>query len=254
MNCIRYQSVSLLLISVYWLGSIAIAQPVAQTSGPNQYLPLSNYLPPIDVAPPHFLRIEQDGFKPATDYFDQIMLGTSGRVFRFNAMPIPVFIQPNQPTYVDACNKALQTWETRTNSMIKFAPVGAQPQARISIIWSHLGMPSDRSSTEFGAHTITEWKVKTGGLFPFASQKTGTVAPQIIEVNLDVIEAREPDHRLLLLQNILTHELGHALGLIGHSPERGDMMFKDTDEYSRISQRDLNTLQKLYSRKGDFPL
>lgn len=241
---------SFILSSACFSGAPAISQTAAQ----NQHLPLSNYLPSLDLVPPHFKRIEQDGSKSRSDYFDQIMLGTSNRIFRFNAVPIPIFIQANQPAYVEACAKALQTWEGRTNAMIKFAQVGSQTQSRISIIWSHLGIPADRSSTEFGAHTITEWKVKTGGVFPLSWQKTGTVAPQIIEVNLDVIDAREPEHRLLLLQNIVTHELGHALGLIGHSQDRGDMMFKDTDEYSRVSQRDLNTLQKIYSRKSDFAL
>jgi hypothetical protein len=238
------------LLLVNWTTPVAVAQTAPQ----NQYLPLSNYLPALDVAPPRLLRIEPDGPKNTSDYFAQVMLGTTNRIFKFNAMPIPVYIQPNQPGYVSACNKALETWEIRTNSMIKFAPVGSQPQARISIIWSHLGMPADPSSTEFGAHTITEWKVKTGGMFPGNTQRTGTVTPQIVEVNLDVIEARKPEQQLPLLQNLITHELGHAIGIIGHSPERGDMMYTETDEFSRISQRDLNTLQKIYSRKCDFPL
>ncbi|CAN5448261.1 hypothetical protein BH10CYA1_BH10CYA1_44730 [soil metagenome] len=231
-------------------GGLGVAAS-AQTPVQNQYLPLSSYLPTLDVTPPHFLRIEQDGVRNTSDFFDQVMLATSNRIFRFNTMPIPVFIQPNQSGYVTAVRKALETWENRTNSMIKFVPAASQQQARITVIWSHLGIPADKSVTEFGAHTITEWKVKTG---PFASQKTGAVNPQIIEVNLDVIDPRDPDHKLPLLQNLLTHELGHAIGLMGHSPDRGDMMYKDTDEYSRISQRDLNTLQKIYFRKCDFPM
>lgn len=238
------------VLVVVALASILTISALAQTPARNQYLPL-NYLPALDVTPPHFLRIEQEGVRNTSDFFDQVMLATSNRIFRFNMMPIPVLIQSNQPSYVSAVRKALETWENRTNGMIKFVPAASQQQARITVIWSHLGIPTDRSVTEFGAHTITEWKVKTG---PFASQKTGTVNPQIIEVNLDVIDPRDADHKLPLLQNLVTHELGHAIGLMGHSPERGDMMFKDTDEYSRISQRDLNTLQKIYSRKCDFPL
>ncbi len=78
--------------------------------------------------------------------------------------------------------------------------------------------------------------------------------PQVIEVNLDLIYSKMPEQRYLLCKNILAHELGHALGLLGHSPEKGDLMFSVTDEYSRLSQRDLNTLQKLYERKVDVPL
>jgi len=250
MSAERTRSSAILTISILIGGSWGVAV-MAQAPTQNQYLPLSNYLPSLDVTPPHFLRIEQDGVRNTSDFFDQVMLATSNRIFRFKTMPIPVFIEPNQAGYVSAVRKALDTWENRTNSMIKFVPAANRQQARITVIWSHLGIPTDKSITEFGAHTITEWKVKTG---PFDSQKTGTVKPQIIEVNLDVIDPRDPDHKLPLLQNLVTHELGHAIGLMGHSPERGDMMYRDTDEYSRISQRDLNTLQKIYSRQCDFPL
>lgn len=237
--------------SVFATSVIAIGVVGASAQSQNQYFPVSKYLPSLDVSPPHFLRIEQDGVHNNTDFFDQVMAATNNRIFRFNAMPILVFIRPAQPDYVTAVRKALQTWETRTNSTIKFAPAANEQQARIIVIWSHLGIPADRSATEFGAHTITEWKTNAG---PFVSQKTGTVKPQYIEVNLDVIDPRDADHKLPLLQNLITHELGHAIGLMGHSTVRGDMMFKDTDEYSRISQRDLNTLQKVYSQRCDFPL
>jgi predicted Zn-dependent protease len=81
-----------------------------------------------------------------------------------------------------------------------------------------------------------------------------TVPPQEIEVNLDMIDHKYKEARYLLLRNIIAHELGHALGLLGHSPNNNDMMFNITDEYSRISERDLNTLNKLYQKKTDIPL
>jgi Predicted Zn-dependent protease len=81
-----------------------------------------------------------------------------------------------------------------------------------------------------------------------------TVPPQEIEVNLDLIYSKVPEARFLLTKNIIAHELGHALGLLGHSPDKGDLMYSITDEHSRLSQRDLNTLQKLYQKKVDVPL
>lgn len=248
---IRSLSLSIALLSIALVAQPVESQPTADSNfSVPTYLPL-NYVPTRDVTPPRFLRIEPDGVKNTSDYFDQIMVATNNRVFRFNKLPIPVFIEPNQPDYVSAIAKALATWQLRTGGAIRFVPAQNRANARITVIWSHLGLPADPSSTEFGAHTITEWTVKTG---PFSSQKTGSVKPQIIEVNQDVIDARSVEHRVPLLQNLVTHELGHAIGLIGHSTERGDMMFRETDEFSRISQRDLNTLQKIYSRNCDFPL
>jgi len=81
-----------------------------------------------------------------------------------------------------------------------------------------------------------------------------TVPPQVIEINLDLIDKKDADIRYLTLRNIVAHELGHAIGLLGHSPNNGDLMFPITDEHSRISERDLNTIKRLYDKKTTVPL
>ena len=78
--------------------------------------------------------------------------------------------------------------------------------------------------------------------------------PQIIDINLDVTQDRTPEQRTILLTNLFAHEVGHALGMLGHSTEQSDLLFKETDEYSRLSERDINTLYKLYHSPVDVPL
>jgi len=48
---------------------------------------------------------------------------------------------------------------------------------------------------------------------------------------------------------MVLHEMGHALGILGHSPEPQDIMFAIVDaEQDGLSDRDRATLKKLYER------
>ena len=48
----------------------------------------------------------------------------------------------------------------------------------------------------------------------------------------------------------MLHEMGHALGLGGHSPERADIMYPRVRRSAEegLSRRDRNTLRALYTR------
>ena len=217
-------------------------------------------IPPLDLAPPHFARIEPDQDKGGdrSDYLDQIMKDmqkqTQGRVFRFKEMPVKIYIQPIEPDLMQACLSACQLWQSRSNGLARFMLVGDPSQARVQVEWVHLGINPQPGSSS-GAHTLIKWQAKTAaklaalplvGLPVPTVGKNLTVPPQVIQINLDPLAERVPEQQPILLRNILMHELGHALGLIGHSPLRSDLMYKDTDEYSRLSQRDLNTLKRFY--------
>ncbi len=63
------------------------------------------------------------------------------------------------------------------------------------------------------------------------------------------IDASDP-----CFEETLLHELTHALGIAVHSPDAGDIMyFQQTCGPGRYSQRDLNTLQALYSAPAFYP-
>ena len=51
-----------------------------------------------------------------------------------------------------------------------------------------------------------------------------------------------------LMRNICLHEVGHALGLQGHSPYKEDIMYPQLTVQDGISPRDLNTLKALYAK------
>jgi hypothetical protein len=218
--------------------------------------------------PPHFFRILQPNESDSSDFLEQVSAASKNKVFRFNKFPVPIYITvPPDPIYSSSVMAACADWERRTNGMVRFQAVSNKDNARIQVTWSHLGDKSEVKDCTLGAHTVTKWTSKGPGKVtlmsvgaipvPLFIPNLGpkyTVPPQEIEVNLDMIDHKYKEARYLLLRNIIAHELGHALGLLGHSPNNNDMMFNITDEYSRISERDLNTLNKLYQKKTDIPL
>lgn len=65
----------------------------------------------------------------------------------------------------------------------------------------------------------------------------------IIKSNI-YIEENNPDNELI---SLLLHEIGHSLGLIGHSTSSLDIMSeKELNSTSKISSRDIITLKKIY--------
>ena len=58
-----------------------------------------------------------------------------------------------------------------------------------------------------------------------------------------------PNFTAVSLLATIRHELGHALGIWGHSPEAGDALyFSQVSNPPAISQRDINTLKKIYQQ------
>jgi hypothetical protein len=214
-------------------------------------------MPGKDLEPCRFVRIELPGDQQAkaSDYYPMLIHDMHGKVAHFTAMPIPVYFQPLPAPLMQFCVAALDMWEFRSQGLVRFVQVGDPSQARIKVCWQHLGASANETSD--GAVTQLRWNSQKGRGSPLAGggrSITYVAAPQVVNVNLDVLGTRPAEDQGILLRNVLAHEIGHALGIQTHSPQEGDLMYTETDEYSRISERDLNTLRKLYQTPSNLQL
>ncbi len=112
--------------------------------------------------------------------------------------------------------------------------VDSRDKAVIVFIWSD--NPKDVSNPAEGGEAL---------LRPMGNTMA---AVKITVLTIDIDQGMHLNDQLIRL--ICTHELGHALGIAGHSPSPNDIMYSSLPlDYERlkISDRDAKTLRKLYS-------
>jgi tetratricopeptide (TPR) repeat protein len=163
---------------------------------------------------------------------------------RWEQMPITVFI-PNgtgvegyRSQYLFDLAEAFTAWANATQGRVKIQFVKDPSAAVIKCKWT--ANPSDLQTPEEGGHAIT-------GQTPQGVIKQADVV--ILTRNL-----QQPGTALNenALKFICLHEVGHALGLAGHSTQPGDIMFfgtnADVGNAPVLSDRDKKTLLMMYSR------
>lgn len=174
------------------------------------------------------------------DYFSSI--GMSGSVTKWtpDRMPLKVYLAPTQgvvgykPGYLDGVKSSLQAWADASGGKVSFSFVQDKDKNDISFAFSN-DIKAVSNPAEGG-----EAKVYPG--------PKGIVKSTIVVLTLDPSPAQPMSESLM--RWICLHEIGHALGLMGHSSQHNDVMYSSmplatTDR--GLSERDKNTLKHLYS-------
>ncbi len=153
-------------------------------------------------------------------------------------MPLTVYIAPfrwykaahagDSYKYQQMVINALNEWQNAMGGLISFLVVPKLHDSMINIDWRRV----DRKS--FGE---CHWSYNKDCIIYSAEVQIGLSDGIICQKYMDESE----------VYHTILHEIGHAIGLSGHSPDDKDIMYTP-HKYgvTKISKRDINTLRWLY--------
>ena len=172
------------------------------------------------------------------DYFSRITMVSDGRIIRFPHTPISVYIEmPPVPeelqhVYIGNVEYALDQWAGCSEGQLQFEQVDSE-DADIRIYWTD--EPLSGEADPLGEASLVRFD--SGEFY----------------VRISILLQERPSVRILMhkeMRAVLLHELGHAIGLWGHSRERSDIMYRKSSALNP-TRRDKNTLLKLLSNPPD---
>jgi predicted Zn-dependent protease len=217
------------LLAVFTLCCIAIVHPTAsQETEPERTLPLPGRSHPLPLQLAQWNEVHNG----QGDYFDQIKSLRFGFLI-WSQFPVRIYIAPLPPNtllkpevWKQAITQAVAEWQPYFP--LQFTDVVEQANITISAISpkAHSGERVRSAETRFGL---------------YVSKHQTLVHRMAINIR--------PNQTPQYISAAVRHELGHALGIWGHSQQMTDIMyFSQVRIPPAVSARDVNTLKRIYQQ------
>jgi len=182
------------------------------------------------------------------NYVDSAQSG--GKVVHWNIdkMPLKIYFEENKNTpayYVPAVKAGFDAWLKEMKGQVSYAP--EKDKAKADIIITFAPSISEKSTKE-----------RTSFISGLTTHKTKGIMLYSVDIQFLISKPNKQYFKEAEIYNTAVHEAGHALGILGHSFNTGDIMYPVSKENSKIaykqalSQRDLNTLKLLYRLDPDI--
>ncbi len=177
------------------------------------------------------------------------------------AMPLPVYIDeavipdamqdefdPVDPArFTAAVERALATWEKELEGLVSFRRVATPGEALLRLRVLAEEAPSPEPAIRvLGTTEAVRRACRSHGWDPDSERMEVTfTVPETIVYAADEFGLLTASQ----VEAIALHEIGHALGMLGHSPVPTDLMYRSLDERGAIptlSDADVNSFVSLY--------
>lgn len=175
------------------------------------------------------------------DYFEQATMGKP-RHWSASKMPLKVFVEPAgklpdyKPFYEKTLRQAFDEWASASRGLVGFSFVNNINEA--VIVCRFVNNQEKLSNATEGGETLVSSSNSDNNMEKAQITVLTSTGDSIQEMTEERMHFR------------CLHEIGHALGLIGHSSDPQDVMFFSAtigDKVTSLSNRDVATLVKLYS-------
>lgn len=188
------------------------------------------------------------------NYIDQTPF--NDKVLRWDAakFPLKVYIQNNSTVapayYEESIQKAFLEWQEVSNHLVSFEFVNNEKEANIDV--------NINSSADMKKCATENCKYSVADTVPVIN---GDLLKKMNISIYDLNNLGQPFSQSQIYGTAL-HEIGHSLGIMGHSYNNNDIMYMETkkensidnseDDFRFISSEDLNTLKLLYKLIPDI--
>ena len=233
-----------LIVSLFVALLLVLIQSIGPNVGDKDFLKptpagaflLPTKLPTLKVHPlPSVLEVWQDGENKG-DYFEQVQPVEVGYLV-WSEFPVKVFVDSSEPSagrWQTAVRSAVQEWA-------KYLPlkiVEAAEQADITILRRRPPLRrTAEGKLERARAAETRYEYYT---------RVSLNSPRVLWHRQRIFISPLAEK---VVEAAARHELGHALGIWGHSPQETDALYySQVSNPPPVSARDINTLKRIYQQ------